>query len=337
MKFYWMYPFLLTSLCTSYFHGINWFGMETDHQCLGGLWKHSIQWYLEGLSSQGWNALRIPLCAQSLLENPLIPSSLLIGDPYLFSQDIHYLSLLDSLFEISISYSFQIILDIHRLKPALSTPLWYIPNDSFWTHYRLWDVYDLLLERYQHYPHFIGLDLFNEPHYMATFGDNNISTDWRLFTQESILYLRNTHSCVNIKFLINGIDWGKNLTFVSNHPSSFSESFIRWSPHLYGPSLNYIPSYDSSDLFSYWDSLFGNITDPSSIWIGEWGGRFNESKDHLWLSIFWEYFQYKNFSGHFFWALNPDSKDVDGLLSLSWDEWNPLVISFFHPYSSHTV
>jgi len=51
--------------------------------------------------------------------------------------------------------------------------------------------------------------------------------------------------------------------------------------------------------------------------------------DHLWLSIFWQYFAEKNISGHFFWALNPDSKDVDGLLDPSWDTWNEPVRSFF--------
>ena len=325
---------LLTPFIHSFLHGINWFGMETDHECLGGLWKHSIDFYLQGLHQQGWNAIRVPLCAQSILENPIIPPDLFQGDSVLFSQEIRYLDLLDILFQKTYTLSIQLLLDIHRLKPALTTPLWYIPNDPFWTYYRLWDVYDLLLFRYLSQPHFLGLDLFNEPHYMASFGDNNISTDWRLFSQESIHYLFQSHPIVNtsLTFTISGIDWGKNLSLLSLYPYAFPSDFkkhIMFSPHLYGPSLNYIPSYEKSSLYHYWDLLFGNETSPSHLWIGEWGGRFMDPLDHKWLSIFWQYFLEKNISGHFFWALNPDSKDVDGLLDPSWDTWNEPVRSFF--------
>jgi len=346
---WWIYWSLLPFFCGiahPLLQGINWFGMETDHECLGGLWKHSLSWYLEGLSEHGFQALRIPLCAQSLLENPYLSHEVIAAEPLFSSKATRYVDVLDTLIQYTAS-SFYLVLDIHRLKPAWTTPLWYIPDDPFWTYDRLWEVYDLLCERYAiPYSHVIGIDLFNEPHYMATFGDGNVSTDWRLFTQSTVQYLVDRypvlfeHRSPDFFLSISGIDWGKNVSGVLAYPYNLSchyQDSIVFSPHLYGPSLNYIASYEPQDLYRYWNQLFGDIQN-APLWIGEWGGRYNDPNDQLWMTIFRDYMLVSpsSIQASFFWALNPDSKDVDGILDASWDTWNEPLIAFLAPLSLPT-
>ena len=346
----------------SFMNGINWFGMETASQCLGGLWKNSVEWYVEGLRSQGWDAIRVPLSAKSVLENPVLPETCYAGDGILmqFWNPLTYHNLLLYLFTVCEGKDIKLLLDVHRILPGQSTPLWYIPGDPQWTFYRLWEVYDRLLSdaRYFDSVAFLGIDLFNEPHGEATFGTNDPLTDWRLFSQETIRYLVDRYDkekeeegesgspSPSFLIFINGIDWGKNFSGYADHPydvgdndnyyvsgkndvASLLLSHVQWSPHLYGPSLNTIASFDPRVLYSYWDELFGTVFPPSHIWIGEWGGRFDNPDDLRWMTLFREYMNRdRRFRGQFFWALNPDSQDVDGILDSEWSMWNHTRIQF---------
>jgi len=307
--------------------GINWYGFETQNNCLLGLQYNSLNYYLQILNQNNFNALRIPISVDIVLENTIPQNWFLEANPNYINQPFSII--LNDLFIKSDYYNISILIDVHRLKAGISSPLWYIPNDTIYNENTLINVYDFIINNYGHYNNFLGIDLFNEPHYNATWDSNNSLYDFKIFVTKVIYYFENKYD-KPFHVIINGIDWGKNLTLLESSPLDISKlnkfkNHIIYSPHLYGPSLNYIYSYDQDYLFQYWDQLFGFI-DPNYLWIGEWGGRFDHSNDLQWINTLILYMNQKNFTNHFFWALNPDSKDVDGLFLLDWITLNSNVI-----------
>jgi len=315
----------------SYIHGINWFGFETDNQCLLGLYAQPIENIIQLIYSNGINAIRLPISLETLINDPIPKEWLLTANPIYQRQSVSYI--IHNFFKQTNEWNISILIDIHRLKSGISTPLWYIPNDPFYTEETLFLGYEKILQNYGNYSNFLGIDLWNEPHYRATWGTNDIKVDFRLFVQRVIDYMEIHYHNQPFYIVVNGIDWGKNLSQIQTYPLTFSlnsifKNYIIYSPHLYGPSLNYIPSYEKKKLFEYWNHLFGFL--PSDkIWIGEWGGRWSDSNDKLWIDTLIEYFHLKKIKHHFYWALNPDSKDVDGLLELDWKSINQQVFQSF--------
>jgi endoglucanase len=309
------------------FKGINWYGFETQNFCLLGLQYNSLDYYLQILNQNNFNALRIPISVEIVLYNSIPPNWFLNANPNYINQPFSII--LNDLFIKSQYYNISILIDIHRLKAGISSPLWYLSNNTIYTENTLIHTYDFIINNYGHYNNFLGIDLFNEPHYNATWGNNNSLYDYKIFVTKVINYFDNKFN-KPFYIIINGIDWGKNLSLIESSPLDISKlknfkNYIIYSPHLYGPSLNYIFSYDQEYLFKYWDTLFGFI-DSNQLWIGEWGGRFDDLNDLNWIKTLILYMNQKNFTNHFFWALNPDSKDVDGLFLLDWNTLNQNVI-----------
>jgi len=309
---------LFTLVSSTPIRGINWFGLETHNRCLLGLHAQSMDLYLSQLQFYQFNTIRLPVSLELMINDPLIQYDWLVtANPQYLYQPSSFL--IHDLFQKASFYNISIIVDMHRLRAGVSSPLWYTeeyPEDI------LFKGYELILQRYGQYPNFMGLDLFNEPHGNTTWGSGNLRTDYRLFIERVLRFMDEVYYEEPFYLLINGIDWGKNLTLLAENPlriptNSTFGPYLRYSPHLYGPSINYIPSYQKEDLYSYWDRLFGFI--PSNqLWIGEWGGRWSDELDALWIQSLIDYLKMMNIQHHFYWALNPDSKDVDGLLEMDW-------------------
>jgi len=311
--------------------GINWYGFETGIKCLEGLWENPFSYYLENLSENKFNALRIPISSEMILYNDLIPNpNLTIAEP--LAMNLTSMQILDLLFLKALEKNIVILLDIHRLKYQISNPLWYIVGDNNYSEDTLILAIDTLVNRYKDYPNFLGVDLFNEPHYMADYGSNNYLTDFRLFIEKCTFAIFPKYPDHSFLFFVNGIDWGKNLSQYGYNPPNVPYEYLERiivSPHIYGPSITFIPSYDQNYLYQLWDNLFGYMKYDNRfhICVGEWGGRFNHEKEKLWLDIFSQYLIDNNFLNNFFWALNPFSKDVSGLMS-NWTTFNQQKLEF---------
>ena len=128
-----------------------------------------------------------------------------------------------------------------------------------------------MVNRYLNKWNVIGVDLKNEPHGAATWGTNNIVTDWRLAAER----IGNTILKINSNLLIfvEGIsnnqinltaeaNWdGGNLTGVISAPIRLSNpQKLVYSPHVYGPDV-YLQSYFTSSNFP------NNMPD---IWKRQW-------------------------------------------------------------------
>lgn len=311
--------------------GINWYGLETGLRSIEGLWAHPISFYIEALSSYGFNAVRIPVAEQMVLYDPYpVSNNTVSAEPR--AVNATPMDLLDLIFEEALKKNMLVLIDIHRLQYRSSSPLWYIPSNQNYSRDSLLTTLDMLVDRYKYNPNFLGIDIYNEPHYQADYGSNNWETDWRLFIQDCANFIFPRHLDRSFLIFVNGIDWGKNLSQYGWNPPSLPDEFtqrIVLSPHEYGPTLTHVPSYDRNVLYGLWDSLFGYLRWDGrfALCIGEWGGRFDHPKEKVWLDIFADYMIENGFDNNFFWALNPYSKDVRGLM-VDWDTFSEEKLAF---------
>jgi endoglucanase len=304
------------------FKGVNWYGFDTKARCLEGLMDNNLDFYFEKLKHYKFNSIRLPVSLELILyDKEVVSNDLVSKEPRLFNKTP--LEMVHGFFDAILPYEINVLIDIHRLRYGVSNPLWYIPNNHNYTEDLLIDGFNVIISKFKNYPIFLGIDLYNEPHYIADYGSENKTTDWKLFIEKSLQNFDLLFSNDLFLVFINGIDWGKNMSQFGNNlpiiPPSFSNQII-YSPHLYGPALTYFASLEKEYLYSVWDSLFGYLNDTVSIFIGEWGGKMS-GRDKTWQDIFAQYLIYKNIRNNFYWALNPYSNDVGGLMA-SWFEFD---------------
>jgi endoglucanase len=198
-------------------------------------------------------------------------------------QGMSSLDVMDKLIDGARQRNLRILLDRHRPTSAGQTDLWYIPTvpESTW----IADWTDLA-RRYQDNDAVIGADISNEPRGPATWGSNDIATDWRLAAQRA----GNAILAVNPRWLIfvEGVErysqdwywWGGNLMGVASAPVGLAiANRVVYSPHDYGPEVYpqgwfKDPTYPNN-LPSVWDAHWGYIArnNIAPVVLGEFGGR----------------------------------------------------------------
>jgi len=220
--------------------GISWFGFETQDFVVNGLWSHSVEWYIDIIKSYGFNTVRIPFSAEWILYNiDLYPyNGMVASDPS--SQNKKSIEILDYIFKYSQKQNVNIMLDLHRLHKEYISELWYSPTDSMFTNDDFLKTWFIILDRYQHQSNLIAIDLLNEPHGVATWGNQNPSTDWNTFIEYAIPQINDRYPNSTWLYLIEGIGWGKDLSNVRSFPihlpSSLNNRFS-YSAHTYGKSV----------------------------------------------------------------------------------------------------
>ena len=94
------------------------------------------------------------------------------------------------------------------------------------------------------------------------------------------------------------------------------------SPHVYGPSVAPQSYFDDAtfpkNMEAIWEAHFGFVASRGlgCLVIGEWGGWFTNN-DATWQRAFSAFLTRRRLS-HFYWALNPTSRDTGGLLLADW-------------------
>lgn len=285
--------------------GINWYGFETDLRVIEGLWVHPMDWYLDVLEQYQFNALRVPVSEQLILYEPTaIPAPENIKtDPEL--ANLKSIEILDRLFDKCRSRGIAILLDVHVLKIRRMHPLWYLQGDPKYTEGTLFRTWEILLDRFGNYSNLMGIELINEPHDSATFGTGNLTTD---VDGVMVRFLQNFTGTPLI--FMDGVFWGKDFRNVSL--DILDPSRVVFSPHFYGPTLAPLPDYSMEYIRWYYDKFIGFLIGKRPIVITEWG--FNPGTDITWVKNFITYLKSNNITNSFFWSLNPDGKDIKGLL-----------------------
>jgi endoglucanase len=128
-------------------------------------------------------------------------------------------------------------------------------------------------------------DIKNEPHGRATWGDGNLSTDWRLAAERigAVVLEANPRLLV----FVEGVEvvggehswWGGCLAAAGQAPVRLPvEGKLVYSPHVYGPSVSHQPYFSDpsfpANLPAQWSRDFGCVLTERqgpAVVPGEWG------------------------------------------------------------------
>ncbi len=321
--------------------GVNWFGMETTTFAPHGLWARGYREMMDQMKSLGFNTIRLPYSDQ-LFEASSIPN----GIEFSKNADLAGLSGLEVMDRI-VSYADEIglwvILDHHRSEAgnsASDTGLWF--SQAYPE--RVWiDNLTMLASRYAASDAVVGIDLHNEPHGPATWGDGS-ATDWRLAAERA----GNAVLAVNSELLIivEGIErassgsywWGGNLSNAREFPVRLNVGGrLVYSPHDYPASVFQQPYFADSrypeNLPEVWDANWGYLFREgiAPVMLGEFGSTLATASDQAWFSSMIDYLG-GDLDGDgegdlaageqgiswTYWSWNPNSGDTGGILADDW-------------------
>lgn len=309
--------------------GFSWYGMEEPAHVPGGTGIISMPTVFKFAQRHNFNAIRIPLSVENILDNDTPRTGIApFKNPH-FS-GLPYLDVLMAIIRTAASNNILIMLDIHRLKSkdVQSTGYWHSENMS---EQRLFRVWDTLCNKFAEEWNVLGADLFNEP-YEALWNSSDKTKDWQFAAEQ--LGNRVHNKCPSWLIVIEGVGetaggpktnvfWSENLNVMKASPPRLTlRNKVALSPHVYGPAVymqNYFKSSNfTQDMPALWDDHFGAVNRATglAIIIGEWGGTF-VGKDKEWQLKFMQYLIDKKF-GFFYWCLNPESSDTGGLLKEGW-------------------
>lgn len=305
--------------------GINWFGMETEVYAFHGLWSVSFKSILDFIQSNKFNAIRIPLSLEVVFGLDTVKCKSINTDVNPELNNVTPGQLLDKLVNECAKRSILVMPDIHRFTGDGSiTELWYDEKNP---ESKLIEAWKLIVRRYINNPNVFAVDIKNEPHGSATWGNSNPKTDWNKAAER----IGNAILDINPKMLIfvEGVEqgswWGGSLSGVAKYPIKLKiPNKLVYSPHVYGPSVcvqKYFLDNDfPSNMKPIWDKDFGFIKNQSlgTVVIGEWGGKMTtENKDDVWQNALGDYIKENQFD-FFYWCLNPNSADTFGVLEEDW-------------------
>jgi endoglucanase len=334
--------------------GVNWSGLETCNFAPSGLGQRTWWDVLDQVRALGYNTIRLPYSDQAL-----DPSSRPQGINYTLNprlQGLSALQVMDRLIAEAGRRGLRIILDRHRPDCGAQSGLWYTQRypEQRW----IANLVSLVL-RYRHEPAVIGIDLLNEPHSPATWGDGNPATDWRLAAERAGNAVLRANP--NLLIFVEGIGpyqnkaswWGGNLLNAGVAPVRLAVPHrLVYAPHDYGPGLAAQPWFSAPDfprnLPKMWDHHWGYLQENNiaPVVLGEFGGgrlappspqahrsvgsagasapvaHDRTRADPLWLRALLSYLAEHRAMGFMYWSLMPDSPDVGSLLNDDWQTAN---------------
>lgn len=312
--------------------GVNWFGLETENHTPHGLWARDYQEMLAQIKGLGYNVIRLPFSIAALRSKEVTGIDFTIGR----NQELENkspLEILDTLIQEADRQGLLILLDCHQLNDQRIPELWY--GDGY-TEADWIDTWTMLARRYRNQANVIGADLKNEPHGRASWGTNDVATDWRLAAERA----GNAVLAVNPHWLIvvEGVEqnvpgqklarhWqGGNLEGVKRYPVRLKVARqLVYSPHEYGPGVYDQPWFSEpsfpKNLYNRWETGFHYIATQriAPVWIGEFGGRQVDARstEGIWQRQLVQYIQQQKL-GFAYWSWNPNSADTGGLLQEDW-------------------
>ncbi|PTL76026.1 glycoside hydrolase family 5 protein [Vitiosangium sp. GDMCC 1.1324] len=313
--------------------GVNWFGFEGPSRVPYGLHQRSLGSVLDQVKSLGYNVLRIPY-SNDILRPGVSPDPTYINystyNPEL--SGLTSLQVLDKLIDGARERGLRVILDRHRPDSSGQSELWYRSNraaeEAVWI-----EDWKTLVRRYKGDATVVAVDLYNEPHGAATWGDGNLDTDWRLAAERvgNAILEENPHLLI----IVGGIEvhegqwywWGGNQRGARAFPVRLSvPGQLVYSTHDYPESVFAQPWFKDKASTGYpanlpgvWDATWGYLAkeDIAPVFVGEFGSKLELPSDVQWMQTLTGYIRDNRLS-FTFWCLNPNSSDTGGLLKEDW-------------------
>jgi endoglucanase len=284
---------------------------------------------LDQIRALGYNTLRVPFSSQ-LFDAGSTP----VGIDWNQNPELRGksgLEILDALVAGAKARHLRVILDRHRPDAGAQSALWYTARYS---EARWIDDWKMLAARYRDDPTVVGVDLHNEPHDPATWGDGNLATDWRLAAERAgnAVLAANPHLLI----VVEGIQtvagdtywWGGNLRGAAQAPVRLDvPGQLVYSAHDYPASVFSQTWFGAANypanLPGVWDAHWGYLVTQNiaPVWLGEFGTRNETASDRAWLTGIAGYIR-AHALGFAYWCWNPDSGDTGGILADDWQTVN---------------
>ena len=293
------------------------------------------------MKEQGFNTIRLPF-SDELFAAGSTPNGIDFSkNPDL--QGLTGLEIMDRIVAHADEIGIRIILDHHRSaagNSANESGLWYSPEypESVWIEHLT-----QLAARYALNPSVVGIDLHNEPHGPATWGDGTVN-DWRLAAERAGNAVLAANPALLI--IVEGVEsaasgsywWGGNLSSAGVAPVRLDvANRLVYSAHDY-PASVYQQSYfnDSSypeNLPAIWNENWGYLFRDgiAPVLLGEFGSKLETASDQQWFDAMVEYLK-GDLDGDgdsdletdqegiswTYWSWNPNSGDTGGILQDDW-------------------
>ncbi|MET0401505.1 MAG: glycoside hydrolase family 5 protein, partial [Cystobacter sp.] len=283
---------------------VNWFGFEGPSRVPYGLDRRGLGSLLDQVKSLGYNSIRLPY-SNNILRDGVSPDPLNMSaslNPELVG--LTSLQVMDRIIAAAGSRGLRIVLDRHRPDSYSQSELWYRTNRA--VEEQAWiDDWKLLALRYKGNPTVVGVDLHNEPHGRATWGDGNIDTDWRLAAERAGNAILGVNP--DLLIIVEGIEiyqnnwywWGGNLRGARDFPVRLNvPGRLVYSAHDYPESLYAQPWFQNKGSTGYpanlpgvWDATWGFLVkeNRAPVWLGEFGTKLLIDSDRQWLQTLTSY------------------------------------------------
>ena len=249
---------------------------------------------MDQMKSLGFNTIRLPYCDQ-LFDAGSTPNSIDFNKNADL-QGLTGLQMMDKIVAYAGQIGLKIFLDHHRSEAgnsANASGLWYTSAypESTWI-----KNLSTLASRYAGNSTVIGIDLHNEPHGPATWGDGGVN-DWRLAAERGGNAVLSANP--NLLVIVEGIEtassgsywWGGNLSNAGAAPVRLNTAgHLVYSAHDY-PASVYAQTYFSdpsypNNLPAVWDKNWGYLfrTGTAPVLLGEFGSNLATASDQAWYS-----------------------------------------------------
>ncbi len=332
--------------------GVNWFGFETPNKAFHGLWSRDMKSVLQQIKDLGFNCIRIPWTDEMLLPGASTNSVSInasVRDPYTGNPLNTYLDgvtkpidVLDIAVQWCQENDIKIILDNHsRLAGNFANEfVWYtssVPEEK-WI-----ENWVFMANRYKNYSCVVGMDLDNEPHGIATWGNSSPATDWNKAAERcgNAILKANPNVLIVVEGIGENFWWGGDLSKAGKFPVQLSNPFkLMYSTHEYGPEV-FEQTWFSASNFP--NNMLGirrgayhylNEQNAAPILLGEFGIKNQTAFGGVSLTWFKDIMKFMNTHGYSwtFWCMNPNSGDTGGILTDNWISVEQWKMDILTPY-----
>lgn len=321
--------------------GVNWFGFETTNFAPHGLWSRGYVEMMDQMKAEGFNTIRLPF-SDELFEAGSTPN----GIDFSQNPDLEGLAgieIMDRIVAQADEIGMRVILDHHRSEAGNSaneSGLWYSDKypESVWI-----SNLTALARRYASNPAVVGIDLHNEPHGPATWGDGS-ANDWRLAAERAGNAVLEANP--DLLIIVEGVEtassgsywWGGNLSNAGELPVRLNvPNRLVYSAHDYPASVFQQPYFSDpsypANLPEIWNQNWGYLFRDgiAPVLLGEFGSKLETESDQQWLDTMVRYLQ-GDLDGDgdndlatgqegiswTYWSWNPNSGDTGGILQDDW-------------------
>jgi hypothetical protein len=279
--------------------GINLNGFENDILAFNGLWKHSMEFYLDTIKTLDFNFIRVPLSIEMIKNNDCTPHpSLVAKDPECINKTS--MDILDLFFQKTLKKNFNIVISIARLHKDFKSDLWYDDTYSIQDFINAWFH---ILDKYHNQSNLVGIDIYDEPNPI-------ISNDWQVFVDSFIYSIEMRYKNNQWIYFIQGHDYGSNFNNLT-----INNKKIVYTPHVYGQNKSIEELYIK--WYNEWAFLPNSVVSRSS--------RSSSMKYMVFLS---NYLSMHNASDTFLWCLNNDPNV--GIFKLDWTTIDDFKMDIFN-------